>query len=109
MSGNGLADPLDTYADDLAALVQALNLKGRGSRRALHGRWRGHPLYRTQRHEASRHGVLVSAIPPLTLKTAADPAGTPVEASDELRAATLADRSPFLKDLSAPFYGRHGF
>src|SRR5207244_12325630 len=59
-----------------------------------------------------RHGtkrvakaVLISAIPPLMLKTAANPGGTPIEAFDQLRTATLTDRSQFLKDLSAPFYG----
>jgi non-heme chloroperoxidase len=49
--------------------------------------------------------VLISAIPPLMLKTAANPGGTPIEAFDQIRAATLADRSQFLKDLSTPFYG----
>jgi non-heme chloroperoxidase len=48
--------------------------------------------------------VLISAIPPLMLKTAANPGGTPLEAFDQIRAAILADRSQFWKDLSAPFY-----
>jgi non-heme chloroperoxidase len=59
-----------------------------------------------------RHGtkrvagaVLVSAIPPLMLKTAANPEGLPLEAFDQLRAAVQADRSQFFKDLSGPFYG----
>jgi non-heme chloroperoxidase len=49
--------------------------------------------------------VLIGAVPPLMLKTAANPAGLPIETFDQLRAATQADRSQFFKDLSAPFYG----
>jgi non-heme chloroperoxidase len=59
-----------------------------------------------------RHGtkrvakaVLIGAIPPIMLKSAQNPEGTPIEAFDGLRAASLADRSQFYKDLSAPFYG----
>ena len=49
--------------------------------------------------------VLIGAIPPPMLKTAANPAGLPIEAFGQLRAAMLADRAQFFKDLSAPFYG----
>jgi non-heme chloroperoxidase len=49
--------------------------------------------------------VLISAVPPIMLKTAANPGGLPMEQFDQLRAATHADRSQFFKDLSAPFYG----
>jgi non-heme chloroperoxidase len=49
--------------------------------------------------------VLISAVPPLMLKTPANPAGLPIEAFDELRTAVLKDRSQFFEDLSAPFYG----
>jgi non-heme chloroperoxidase len=49
--------------------------------------------------------VLVGAIPPLMLKTAANPGGLPIEAFDQIRAGVLADRSQFFKDLSGPFYG----
>jgi non-heme chloroperoxidase len=59
-----------------------------------------------------RHGtgrvakaVLIGAVPPLMLKTAANPGGTPMEVFDQIRAAVLADRSQFWKDLSMPFYG----
>ena len=59
-----------------------------------------------------RHGtkrvakaVLIGAIPPLMLKTPANPGGTPIEAFDQIRAGVLADRSQFWKDLSLPFYG----
>jgi non-heme chloroperoxidase len=59
------------------------------------------------RHGTSRlaKAVLVGAIPPLMLKTAANPGGLPIEAFDQLRAGLSADRSQFYKDLSAPFYG----
>jgi non-heme chloroperoxidase len=49
--------------------------------------------------------VLISAIPPLMLKTAANPSGTPIEAFDQSCSAVLADRSQFVKDLATPFYG----
>src|SRR5207302_4010995 len=49
--------------------------------------------------------VLIGAVPPLMLKTAANPGGLPMEAFDQIRAGVLADRSQFFKDLSAPFYG----
>ena len=49
--------------------------------------------------------MLISAVPPLMLKTAANPAGLPIEVFDQLRAGVQADRSQFFKDLSAPFYG----
>jgi len=59
-----------------------------------------------------RHGtkrvakaVLIGAVTPLMLKTAANPAGLPIDAFDQIRAGVLADRSQFFKDLSAPFYG----
>jgi non-heme chloroperoxidase len=59
------------------------------------------------RHGTSRvaKAVLIGAIPPLMLKTPANPGGTPIEAFDQLRAAVQADRSQFWKDLSMPFYG----
>jgi non-heme chloroperoxidase len=49
--------------------------------------------------------VLIGAVPPLMLKTAANPGGLPMEAFDGIRAGVLSDRSQFFKDLSAPFYG----
>jgi non-heme chloroperoxidase len=96
---------LDTYADDLAELVDALNLEG-----AIHV---GHS---TGGGEVARyiacHGtkrvakaVLIGAIPPLMLKTDANPGGLPIKAFDDIRAGVLADRSQFFKDLTMPFYG----
>lgn len=95
---------MDTYVDDLAQLTEALDLK-----HAIHV---GHS---TGGGEAARyvarHGkrvamaVLIGAVPPIMLKTAANPGGLPMEAFDQIRAGVLNDRSQFFKDLSAPFYG----
>ena len=96
---------MDTYADDLAALVKTLNLKN--AIHVGHSTGGGEVARYIGRHGTGRvaKAVLVSAIPPLMLKTAANPGGTPIEAFDQLRAATLVDRAQFLKDLSVPFYG----
>ncbi len=96
---------LDTYADDLAELVTALNLT-----KAIHvghSTGGGEVARYIGRHGTQRvaKAVLISAIPPLMLKTAANPAGLPIEVFDQLRAAVQADRSQFFTDLSAPFYG----
>jgi non-heme chloroperoxidase len=96
---------MDTYADDLAKVVEALDLKD--AIHIGHSTGGGEVARYIGRHGTKRvaKAVLISAIPPLMLKTAANPDGTPLEAFDQLRANTLADRSQFLKDLSAPFYG----
>lgn len=96
---------MDTYADDLAELVGALDLKD-----VVHV---GHS---TGGGEVARYiarcrtgcvagAVLISAIPPVMLKTATNPAGLPIDVFDGIRASVLADRSQFFKDLAAPFYG----
>jgi non-heme chloroperoxidase len=96
---------LDTYADDLAALVQALDLKN--AIHVGHSTGGGEVARYVGRHGTKRvaKAVLIGAITPLMLKTAANPGGTPIEAFDQLRAAVQADRSQFWKDLSLPFYG----
>jgi non-heme chloroperoxidase len=96
---------LDTYADDLAALVQALDLKN--AIHVGHSTGGGEVARYIGRHGTKRvaKAVLIGAIPPLMLKTAANPGGTPIEAFDQLRAAVQADRSRLWKDLSLPFYG----
>src|ERR1700752_4294357 len=96
---------MDTYADDLAALVEALDL--RQAIRVGHSTGGGEVARYIGRHGTSRvaKAVLIGAIPPLMLKTKANPAGTPLEVFDQLRAGVQADRSQFFKDLSAPFYG----
>src|SRR5713226_6354059 len=96
---------MDTYADDLAALVQALDLKN--AINVGHSTGGGEVARYIGRHGTKRvaKAVLISAVPPLMLKTAANPGGLPIEAFDQIRASVLADRSQFFKDLSAPFYG----
>ncbi|MFC7477762.1 alpha/beta fold hydrolase [Dankookia sp. GCM10030260] len=96
---------LDTYADDLAALVQALDL--RDAVHVGHSTGGGEVARYIGRHGTGRvaKAVLIGAIPPLMLKTAANPIGTPIEVFDQLRAAVQADRSKFWKELSLPFYG----
>jgi non-heme chloroperoxidase len=96
---------MDTYADDLAALVEALDLKN--AVHVGHSTGGGEVARYIGRHGTKRvaRAVLIGAVPPLMLKTAANPNGTPMEAFDQLRAAVHADRSQFFKDLSAPFYG----
>jgi non-heme chloroperoxidase len=96
---------LDTYADDLAALVEALDL--RDAIHVGHSTGGGEVARYIGRHGTKRvaAAVLVSAIPPLMLKTPANPEGLPPEVFDQLRAGVQADRSQFFKDLSGPFYG----
>lgn len=96
---------MDTYADDLAALVEKLDLKN--AIHVGHSTGGGEVARYIGRHGTKRvaKAVLISAIPPLMLKTEANPAGQPIEVFDQLRASVLADRSQFFKDLSAPFYG----
>ena len=96
---------MDTYADDLAALVQALDL-----RKAIHvghSTGGGEVARYIGRNGTSRvaKAVLIGAVPPLMLKTAANPGGLPIEAFDAIRAGVMADRSQFFKDLTLPFYG----
>jgi non-heme chloroperoxidase len=96
---------MDTYADDLAAVVEKLGL--RDAIHVGHSTGGGEVARYIGRHGTGRvaKAVLIGAIPPLMLKTEANPGGTPIEAFDQLRAAVLADRSQFWKDLSLPFYG----
>ena len=96
---------LDTYADDLAELVQALDLKD--AIHVGHSTGGGEVTRYIGRHGTGRvaKAVLISAIPPLMLKTDNNPGGLPIEVFDQLRAGVQADRSQFFKDLSAPFYG----
>jgi non-heme chloroperoxidase len=101
---------LDTYADDLATLVEKLDLKN--AVHVGHSTGGGEVVRYIGRHGTRRVAkvVLIGAIPPLMLKTASNPGGLPIEVFDGLRADVLADRSQFFKDLTMPFYGfnRHG-
>jgi non-heme chloroperoxidase len=95
---------MDTYADDLAALVAALDLKN--AIHVGHSTGGGEVARYIGRHGTKRvaKAVLISAVPPLMLKTAANPAGLPIEVFDQLRAAIVADRSRFWKDFGLQFY-----
>ena len=96
---------LDTYADDLAALVEQLDLKN--AVHVGHSTGGGEVVRYIGRHGNKRVAkvVLIGAIPPLMLQTAANPGGTPLAAFGAIRAGVLADRSQFFKDLTLPFYG----
>jgi len=96
---------MDTYADDLAALVEKLNL--RNAIHVGHSTGGGEVARYIGRHGTKRVAkvVLISAIPPFLLKTATNPGGIPIEVFDQLRAAMAADRPQFWKDLSMAFYG----
>lgn len=96
---------LDTYADDLAELVEALDLKD--AIHVGHSTGGGEVARYIGRHGTKRvaKAVLIGAIPPLMLKTEANLGGLPIEVFDQLRAGVQADRSQFFKDLSEPFYG----
>ena len=96
---------MDGYADDLAAVVETLDL--RDAVLVGHSTGGGEVVRYIARHGTARVSkmVLVGAIPPLMLKTADNPRGTPIEVFDDLRAKVLADRSQLFRDLSAPFFG----
>jgi non-heme chloroperoxidase len=100
-NGNDMA----TYADDLATLVDALDL--RDAIHVGHSTGGGEVARYIGRHGTKRvaKAVLISAIPPLMLQTPANPGGLPLKNFDELRAGVLTDRSQFFRDLSGPFYG----
>jgi len=96
---------MDTYADDLAELCDTLNL--RDAVMVGHSTGGGEVTRYLGRHGSSRvaRAVLVGAIPPLMLRTEANPGGLPIEAFDQIRAGVAGDRSQFYRDLSAMFYG----
>ncbi|HYA24135.1 MAG TPA: alpha/beta hydrolase [Terriglobales bacterium] len=96
---------MDTYADDLATLVEALDLKN--AIHVGHSTGGGEVARYIGRYGTKRvaKAVLIGAVPPLMLRTAANPGGLPIEVFDENRANVLNDRSQFFKDLSSPFYG----
>src|SRR5438093_1899385 len=96
---------MNTYADDLAQLVEELDLKD--AIHVGHSTGGGEVARYIGRHGTERvaKAVRIGAVPPLMLKAAANPGGTPIEVFDGIRANVLADRSQFWKDLSMPFYG----
>jgi pimeloyl-ACP methyl ester carboxylesterase len=96
---------MDTYADDLSALIDTLDRKD--AVLVGHSTDGGEGARYIGRHGTTRgaKAVLLGAVPPLTLQTAAHPGDLPMEAFDHIRAGVLADRSQFFRDLNAPFYG----
>jgi non-heme chloroperoxidase len=96
---------MDTYADDLAALIETLDLKNMIL--VGHSTGGGEVARYIGRHGTKRVAkvVLIGAVTPLMLKTPTNPDGLPIEVFDQIRASVIADRSQFFKDLSMPFYG----
>ena len=102
-SWNG--NDMDTYADDLATLLDTLDL--RDAVLVGHSTGGGEVARYIGRHGTKRLAktVLLGSVTPIMLKTAANPAGLPIETFDAIRVGVRADRSQFFKDLSMPFYG----
>src|SRR5213596_3065320 len=96
---------MDTYADDLAAMAEKLDLHN--AIHVGHSTGGGEVARYIGRHGTKRiaKAVLIGAVPPLMLKTPANPGGLPMEVFDGIRAGVVADRSQFFKDLTMPFYG----
>mgnify|MGYP000854430069 CR=1 FL=1 len=96
---------MDTYADDLAALFEHLDLNG--AVLVGHSTGGGEVTRYIGRHGTARVAkvVLLGAVPPLMLKTDDNPGGLPLEVFDGIRAGTYNDRSQFFMDLTLPFYG----
>jgi non-heme chloroperoxidase len=96
---------MDTYADDLAALIEALDLKN--AIMVGHSTGGGEVARYLGRHGALRvaKAVLISAVPPLMLKTEKNPGGLPLSVFDGLRATLTANRPQFYQDITLPFYG----
>jgi non-heme chloroperoxidase len=96
---------MDTYADDLAALVEELDLKD--AIHVGHSTGGGEVTRYIGRHGTKRVAkvVLISAVPPLLLKTEANPNGLPIEVIDGFRASIQADRNQFMTDFRIPFFG----
>ena len=96
---------MDTYADDLASLIEALDLKN--AIMVGHSTGGGEVARYLGRHGAKRvtKAVLISAVPPLMLKTEKNPGGLPISVFDGLRATLTANRPQFYQDITLPFYG----
>lgn len=96
---------MDQYADDLADLLEHLDVKQ--ATMVGHSTGGGEVVRYVARHGQKRVAkiVLISAVPPLMLKTEKNPGGLPMSVFDEIRAGVAGDRSQFYKDLSLPFYG----
>src|SRR5580658_1449548 len=100
-----IGNDMDTYADDLAALVETLNLKN--AIHVGHSTGGGEVARYIGRYGTKRVGmaVLISSVPPLMLKTDKNPAGAPIKVFDDLRAQYVKNRPQFYRDITLPFYG----
>src|SRR4051794_2989541 len=100
-SGNDM----NGYADDLAAVIEALDLKD--ATLVGHSTGGGEVARYIGRHGTKRvaKAVLIAAVPPIMLKSATNPEGQPMDVFDQLRSGMMKDRSQFYKDLATPFYG----
>ena len=96
---------MDGYADDLGAVIEALDLKG--VTLVGHSTGGGEVARYIGRHGTRRvaRAVLIAAVPPIMLKSASNPEGLPMEVFDNLRSGLMKDRSQFYKDLAVQFYG----
>jgi len=96
---------MDTYADDLAALLNALDIQG--ATLVGHSTGGGEVAHYIGRHSTKRvaRAVLIGAVPPIMLKTAANPKGLPMEVFDGIRKGVAENRSQFYRDLATPFFG----
>jgi non-heme chloroperoxidase len=96
---------MDGYADDLAAVIEALDLKG--ATLVGHSTGGGEVARYIGRHGTKRvkKAVLVAAVPPIMLKSEANPEGLPMDVFDKIRAGVAGDRSQYYKDLAVAFYG----
>jgi len=101
----GIGNDMDTYADDLAKLIESLDLKD--AILVGHSTGGGEVARYIGRHGTKRiaKAVLISSVPPFMLKTADNPNGIPIEVFNDIRENTIKDRSQYFKDFSAPFYG----
>lgn len=100
-----VGNDMNGYADDLAAVIEALDLKD--ATLIGHSTGGGEVTRYIGRYGTKRvaKAVLIAAVPPLMLKTAANPEGLPIEVFDKMRADLVKDPSQFYKDLAVPFYG----
>jgi non-heme chloroperoxidase len=96
---------MNGYADDLAAVIEALDLKD--ATLVGHSTGGGEVARYIGRHGTKRvsKAVLVAAVPPVMVKSATNPEGLPIDVFDKMRTDIMADRSQFYKDLATPFYG----
>lgn len=96
---------MDSYADDLAALTEALDL--RGAIHVGHSTGGGEVARYLGRHGSKRvaAAVLIGAVPPIMLKTPTNPGGLPIDVFDGIRAGVANNRAEFYRDITLPFYG----